>query len=244
MLHAVLLASALWLAAAPGPGTAQTAQPATKKTELEIAVEHIEGGRLDAGKTILEKLANANDPVAQFYLGDLFVRYAARADKPRGLVWLDLAAKAGVPNAMNRLAAIYSEGVIIARDESRAQELFMQAASLGFLEAYNNLGRRSMLGIGRPKDTFDAMEWYRLAADQGSAEAQQNLGAIIASSPEVSTNPKVAAEAYMWLTLAAKQGDPEAQALRAQFMKGMKPAEIAEGDRLVAAWKKIEPKKK
>ena len=222
---------------------AQTAPPPARKTELQQGIEHIEAGRLDAGRIIFEKLSNAGDPVAQFYLGDLYVRYAVKSDKPKGLVWLDMSAKGGVPNAMNRLAAIYSEGVIVTRDENRAQDLFMQAASLGLLEAYNNLGRRSMLGIGRPVDPNDAMEWFRLAAEQGDAEAQQNLGAIIAASPEVSTNSKAAAEAYMWLTLSGKQGDAEAQALRAQFMKGMKPAEIAEGDRMVAAWKPVAKKK-
>lgn len=238
-----VLVLALWLLAAAGFAWAQTAQAPAKQTELDQAIDYIEQGNFSGARARLELLANAGDAVAQYYLGDLLVRYAVKSDKPKGLVWLDMAAKAGVPNAMNRLAAIYSEGQVITRDERKAQELFMQAASLGFLEAYNNLGLRSAQGIGRPADPYDAMEWFRLAAEQGYAESQQNLGAIIASSDDVRTDPKKAAEAYMWLTLAGKQGDVEAQALRAQFMKKMKPEEIAEGNRMVASWKPVAKKK-
>ncbi|MGQ0675782.1 MAG: tetratricopeptide repeat protein [Rhodospirillales bacterium] len=239
---ALLLAAAGSLALA-APVCAQTSPATPGKTELDQAIEDVERGRLDAAKARFEKLANAGDAVAQFYLGDLIVHYAASAHKAEGLIWLDLSAKAGVPNAMNALGVIFSDGKIVPKDENKAQAMFMQAASLGFLEAYNNLGLRSAQGIGRPADAFDAMEWFRLAAEQGFAEAQQNLGIMIVNSGEAARDPKKAAEAYMWLTLAGRQGDLEAQAARSRFMQAMKPAEIAEGDRLVQAWRKVEKKK-
>ena len=240
---AIWLLTALGCLALAAPAWAQTAQAPAKKSELDLAIEDAERGRLDPAKTRFEKLANAGDAVAQFYLGDLIVRYAAGAHKAEGLVWLDMSAKAGVPNAMNALGVIFGSGKIVPKDENKAQQWFMQAASLGFLEAYNNLGLRSAQGIGRPADPFDAIEWFKLAAEQGYAEAQQNLGVMIVNSGQAATDPKKAAEAYMWLTLAGRQGDIEAQAARSTFMRGMKPNEIAEGDRMVATWKKVEKKK-
>lgn len=225
------------------PAYAQRANTPPAKSELDQAIEDVERGRLDVAKTRFEKLANTGDAVAQFYLGDLIIRYATQNNKPEGLIWLNMSAKAGVPNAMNALAVIFSDGKIVPKDENKAQELFMQAASLGFLEAYNNLGLRSAQGIGRPADPFDAIEWFKLAAEQGYAEAQQNLGIMIVNSGQASKDTKKASEAYMWLTLAGRQGDVEAQVARTRFMQAMKPAEIAEGDRMVAAWKPVAKKK-
>lgn len=239
---AVLLLLALGTVLADPAYAQRNAGPAAK-SELDRAIEDVEVGRLDAAKSRFEKLANAGDAVAQFYLGDLIVRYAAGEHKLEGMVWLDMAAKAGVPNAMNALGVIFSDGKVVPKDESKSQQFFMQAASLGFLEAYNNLGLRSAQGIGRPADPFDAIEWFKLAAEQGYAEAQQNLGIMIVNSGQAGKDPKKAAEAYMWLTLAGRQGDIEAQAARLKFMQIMKPAEIAEGDRMVAAWKPVAKKK-
>ena len=242
---AFLLAAALGLVLGLGdaPALAQTAAPQPKKSELDLAIEDVERGRLDVAKTRFEKLANTGDAVAQFYLGDLLVRYAAGAHKAEGLVWLDLSAKAGVPNAMNALGVVFSDGKIVQKDEAKAQQWFMQAASLGFLEAYNNLGLRSAQCICRPADPFDAIEWFKLAAEQGYAEAQQNLGIMIVNTGQAAKDPKKASEAYMWLTLAGRQGDVEAQAARARFMQTMTPAQIAEGDRMVSAWKPVVKKK-
>ncbi len=239
---AILLLSALGLVLAD-PAYAQRAPAPAAKSDLDQAIDDVEGGRLDAARARFEKLANAGNSVAQFYLGDLMVRYAAGTHKLEGIVWLDLSAKAGVPNAMNALGVIFSDGKVVPKDETKAQQFFMQAASLGFVEAYNNLGLRSAQGIGRPADPFDAIEWFKLAAEQGYAEAQQNLGIMIVNSGQAAKDPKKASEAYMWLTLSGRQGDIEAQAARSRFMQTMKPAEIAEGDRMAAAWKPVAKKK-
>lgn len=208
---------------------------------LEDGVAAAERGDLPTARAKFEPLANAGDPLAAFYLGSLIVRYAADQHKAEGVIWLQAAAKAGVVDAMNQLAVVYGEGKIVAPDQAKATELLMQAASLGFVEAYHNLGLRAANGIGAPRDLFSAMEWFRLAADQGYVESQESLGILIAESDEVRTNPKKAAEAYMWLTLATRAGDGTAAAARKQFAATMKPAEIAEGDRLVAAWKPVKP---
>jgi uncharacterized protein len=211
---------------------------------LEDGVLAAQRGDMTTAKAKLEPLAQSGDAIAQYVLGDIIVRFANVLYKSEGVIWLQEAAKAGVPNAMNDLAVIYAEGKLMSTDQKRADELLRQAASLGFAPAYYNLGTRAALGVGRPADLYDAMEWFRLAADQNHAESQFNLGAMLAESNEVRINKKKAAEAYMWLTLAARQGHPKAREGRALFVAVMKPDEVAEGDRMVAAWKPIEPKKR
>jgi hypothetical protein len=66
---------------------------------------------------------------------------------------------------------------------------------------------------------------------------------MIVNTGQAAKDPKKASEAYMWLTLAGRQGDVEAQAARARFMQTMTPAQIAEGDRMVSAWKPVVKKK-
>lgn len=232
LARAVLLLAGLASASPAGAGPLEDGMLAAQRGDMTTA------------KAKLEPLAQSGDAIAQYVLGDIIVRFANILYKSEGVIWLQEAAKAGVPNAMNDLGVIYAEGKLVSPDQKRADELFRQAAAIGFAPAYYNLGTRAALGIGRPADLFDAMEWFRLAADQGHAESQFNLGNMLAASNEVRINKKKAAEAYMWLTLAAKQGHQQAQASRAQFVAGMKPDEIAEGDKMVAAWRPVQPKKK
>ncbi len=207
---------------------------------LDDGIAAFQRGDFSAAKALFEPLAQNGDPVAQYYLGDLIVRFATDKNKPEGVIWLRQSAQAGVPDAMNQLATILAEGRIVAQDQRRANELFMQAASLGYLPAYNNLGLRSYQGVGRPPDPVDASEWFRLAADQGFAESQFNLAVMYAGGEGVKFD---IVEAYMWMTLAMKQGHPKATQQRPAILKAMSPPQIQEGEKRVRAWKPVQPKR-
>jgi TPR repeat protein len=84
----------------------------------------------------------------------------------------------------------------------------------------------------------EAATWYRLAADQGNAQAQNNLGALYANGRGV---PRDAVQAYMWFALSAAQDNPPAAANRDATAASMTPAQIAEADKLVRAWKPKSP---
>src|SRR5262245_35764958 len=90
---------------------------------LEEGVAAAQRGDRPAAKPKLEPLAQSGDPIAQYVLGDMIVRYANVVYKSEGVIWLQEAAKAGVPNAMNDLAVIYAEGKIVSLDQKRADEL-------------------------------------------------------------------------------------------------------------------------
>lgn len=222
-------AAALLLAAMLGPVPAWAGP-------LEEGIAAFERGDFRAAKDDLEPLAIKGDAVAQYYLGDLLVRYAVGPGKEVGVNWLKKSASAGVPDAMNSLATLLAEGKFVAADQAQATALFMQAASLGYLPAYYNLGLRSYEGVGRPRDPLDASEWFRLAADQGLASAQFSLGVLYAGGEGVKFD---IVEAYKWMTLAMKQGHPQAAGDRKTIAEKMTPAQIHEAEKRVAQWKPV-----
>jgi len=226
------LVAAAWVAAlAPAP---MLAGP------IEDGIAAFERGDFSTARSKFEPLAINGDAVAQYYLGDLIVRYAAVQNKPEGVIWLQQSAQAGVPDAMNELARLLSEGKIVAANQPKATELFMQAASLGHLPAYNNLGLRSAQGVGRAPDPLDASEWFRLAADQGFAESQFNLAVMYVNGEGVKQD---LAEAFKWMTLAMKQGHLLAIRQRPVVAQRMTAADIQEAEKRVAAWRPVKPKR-
>ena len=72
------------------------------------------------------------------------------------------------------------------------------------------------------------------AAEQGDAKAQYNLGSMYDTGQGVAQNN---VEAYKWLSLAAAQGDSSAAKNRDTVRGKITPTQVAEGQRLAAAWK-------
>ena len=69
------------------------------------------------------------------------------------------------------LAVHYREGLGVARDDARANELFEAAARQGLVQAQINLGLRLLEGTGSPADPVRGFAWLEKAASSGSAEA-------------------------------------------------------------------------
>ncbi len=111
----------------------------------------------------------------------------------------------------------------------KALELFGHAADQGNAAAQANLGDRYEFGEGiqSPKA---AAHYYRLAAQQGFLDAQLDLGRLYELGKGVPQDP---VQAWRWYTLAAQQGDASAARHRDRVSLKMRPAEIAEAQRLV-----------
>ena len=73
-----------------------------------------------------------------------------------------------------------------------------------------------------------------MAADQGNSQGQLSLGHRYLHGEGVPTNY---VEAYKWFALSAAQGNVFASTPRDFVLEKMTPAQIAEGQRLVAAWR-------
>ncbi|MFZ5913221.1 MAG: tetratricopeptide repeat protein [Pseudomonadota bacterium] len=118
-------------------------------------------------------------------------------------------------------------------------EVFRGPAERGDPGAQVSLANMYNQGRGVPQDDVQAVYWLGRAAEQGHHEGQIMLGAVYADGHGV---PQDDVQAYKWLTLASLSA-PDAEkrqvALQARQMAStnMRPEQIAEAERLVAAWR-------
>jgi len=107
------------------------------------------------------------------------------------------------------------------------------AAKRGDATAQFNLGCSYLKGDGVIQDYSEAINWFRKAANQGYSPAQCNLGWMYDTGKGV---PQNYTEAYKWYNLAAAQGETNAIHNRDRIVPYMTPDQIAEGQRLSAAF--------
>ncbi len=139
-----------------------------------------------------------------------------------------LAAAVGAAESLDDGIAALERGDFVA-----AAAMFQGPAAKGDALAQYDLGTLYQQGRGVPEDYLEAARWYRLSAAQGNAQAQRNLGAIYRDGLGVPPDPALAqVVAYMWLNLAAGSGAPEAAGYRDALAKRMKPAQIAQAQKL------------
>ncbi len=149
----------------------------------------------------------------------MVVVVALAVGAPSSFVWADLA---------DGLAAFD------AGDYQQAAAEWRPLAEAGDVEAQLALADLYRNGLGVPLDLAAALAWYRRAADQGVALAQLNLGDFYSQGLGV---PRDQVRAYMWFALAAKRGRKWAESRRQALAKQISAAELAEAERLVAAWR-------
>lgn len=148
--------------------------------------------------------------------------------------WFRMAADQGNAVAQYNLGVMYSNGRGVSQDDAEALRWFRIAADQGDAEAQYTLGSRTSLGQGIPQDDSEAVRWFQLAADQGHANAQYILAGMNHDGQGV---PQNYAEAYKWYALSAAQGNAGAVINCDLVLGEMTPAQIAEGQRLAAAWR-------
>ena len=84
-----------------------------------------------------------------------------------------------VPEAINALGEIYTEGRLVVKSTKKAAKIFKRGMALGNVDAMTNLGNLYERGDGVKLDKEKAMQLYRMAADRGDAVAQNSLGIML-----------------------------------------------------------------
>jgi len=181
-----------------------------------------------------KKQAEKGDPEAELALG---IMYDSGQGVPQNfgeaLNWYRSAAAHGNPTAQNNLGIMYLKGRGVPRNPLEGAKWVRMSANQGHPKGQLNLGFLYVEGNGVARNFSEALVWFRKAAEQGDAEAERNLGNILAKG-EIARSDYV--EAYKWLSLAAAQGDDEAVTERDQLTQKMTPYQIAQGQRLAAAF--------
>ena len=187
------------------------------------------------------KSAALGNPEAQVKLGEMYHEgKGVEKNSKIAAEWYAKAADAGSPAAMNNLAYLYYLGEGVTQDFNIARKMFERAADKGVADAQYNLGTMYDEGKGVPKsDPTTAVGWFLKAASQGNPEAQFALGFLNFTGRGVEANT---IEAYKWLKLAVNAGKEEAVRGLAGVTVSMSKEQIAEGDKLVEAWKPVTEK--
>ncbi len=138
---------------------------------------------------------------------------------------------------MRNAAAAYER-----KDMATAVRIWKVWANKGNAEAETLLGAMYWSGEGVPRDHKEAARLYLRAANKGYARAQNDIGFMLGFGEGIPPQDDV--EAYKWLTLAiarytAKNQERLEQAIKdkAALAKRMTPAQVAEAERRVKAWK-------
>jgi TPR repeat protein len=92
-----------------------------------------------------------------------------------------------------------------------------------------NLALLYLDGHGVPQSYVEAVNWFRRAAEQDYTPAQHNLGAMYGTGQGVKRDY---IQAYKWLNLCAAKGNSGCVTQRDLLAKKLKPAQIAEAQRL------------
>ncbi|CAN5423021.1 hypothetical protein BH11PSE11_BH11PSE11_01660 [soil metagenome] len=118
-----------------------------------------------------------------------------------------LAAKDYAP-AQASLAAMFADGLGVARDEAQAFEWWQKAARGGSVKAMYNVGLMYREGKSVKQDERQAAYWFTRAAYYGYGVAQYNLGVMYALGAGVPQDDKRAA---YWYEKSAERGTSVAQ---------------------------------
>jgi TPR repeat protein len=196
MVRAALLAALLVAA-----GAAQAQDSSDIAPPLRSAVAAYRNGDLPSAEAALRPLA-ASDADAAAWLGAVLLDRGAERE---GLRLIQRAADAGSSEGAHRLALVYAQGLPgTPRNDARAYELFLKAASAGHSRAQLNLGILLLRGQGVPRDLVQARAWLEKAAAGGDPQALYTLGrAMSEGSEQIPADPVRAADLFR---RAAEQG--------------------------------------
>lgn len=89
--------------------------------------------------------------------------------------WYQRGMDGGDSTSVYNLAMSYESGNGVAKDETKAFELFHKAAEMGRTDAKRSIGRCYFYGIGTPEDKVKALEWFRKAAENRDAYSQYHI---------------------------------------------------------------------
>lgn len=208
----------------------------------------------------MRKAAAQGLGAAEAYLGAYYMYgIGVRKDYALALHWYQRGYAHGSSNAASGIALLYDAGLGVAKDEATAIEWYCKSARMGYGDADNAIFRLRALGKpGEPclvevaaagkavaqdmlGDTYrsehreaEAIALYRKAAVQGYGQSLRKLADLYASGEGVPRDPVVA---VALLTLSRTGGYGPADRADGELT----PAQHAEVEALVAAWKPGQP---
>jgi TPR repeat protein len=232
------------------------AQQGDVNAQFIVGYIYCQGAKPQYGEALkwFKLAADKGHPNAQFNLGQMYrLGQGMAKNQTEAVRWYRAAANQGFADAQLRLGIAYEEGDGVARNLTEAARLYRLSITNphhgdGLAEAQFSLGALYHEGKGVPKDWKVAAELFEAAADRGYPQAQFNIGWMYYVPEGVEEN---FVKAYMWIMLAGRSANgtesvvvqPDASVagkaleISGELSKKMTPAQLAEADRMIKAWK-------
>lgn len=147
-------------------------------------------------------------------------------DEKTGLMLLDEAAAAGLPEAMSAQGETYYYGQFgRSVDMPTAFGCFLSAAKAGNADAQNTLGIMYREGLGTEKNGEEAFKWLEMAAKRGHLKAQSNLAHTLGLE---TPSGERRIQALKWAMIAADRNEVMATKTLEELLPNLPPEEVAE----------------
>ena len=162
----------------------------------------------ELGKDLLIDLAETGEEGAQYqYAANLLFgepELGIERNVPQAVeIFEDLAQNNNNIGARDALGVVYSQGIGVEQNTTKALEHLEASAEQGSASAYNTLGFMYNHGIGVEPDQQLAIEYMEQAAELGHIEATNNLGILYLNGEGVKQDNRKALE---YLEIAADEG--------------------------------------
>ena len=187
----------------------------------------------------LAEFKGATDGCSEYALGVLYERgRGVTQDRAEALKWYRLAADQKYALAQYNLGVMYTRGNGTPQDYKEAVKLYSAAAEQGLAVAQYNLGMMYAQGRGVEVDVQQAAKWYVKGAAQGDVDSQFALAYLYEYGEGV---PQDYVQAYTWYGLVLTKFDKAAVAIKGRdnVAKNLTPAQIAQADAAIQAWKPV-----
>lgn len=178
-----LIALGAWYAQNGAEAVSTSAPVAAAPIDLDqryaVAEQMLSEGATDEAVALLQRVASAGLPAAQYRLAKLYeAGEVLSADIERARAWTERAARGGHARAMHDLGVYYARGEGGARDDAAAFRWFRQAADFGVADSQFNLGVMYEQGRGVTANADEALFWFTLAAENGDAVAAERVSVM------------------------------------------------------------------
>lgn len=140
--------------------------------------------------TCFRSAAKAGYALAQTIMGVCCLKGYVDSEKgsKEAVEWFNKAANQVDANAQTHLAACYSEGRLVPKDDGMAFRYWELAAQQGHPVAVNGLGACYQAGKGVKQSHQQAIRLYKVAAEMGQTSAQLYLGGYYYDGVEIEQN--------------------------------------------------------
>jgi len=148
--------------------------PPQSDGDLQLAERAFQKGDDEAALTLFSKLADQNNPTAQYWLAHMIELGLGVPREPQRAVELyKKAAAQDVVAAQLSLGELYLHGNLVPPDFAQAKNYLEKAAYHGNSRAAMLFGQMYRIGLGVPQNVSEAYAWSEVATLEGSAFAKQ-----------------------------------------------------------------------